>query len=345
MNRFPIVGITHGDINGISYELMHKLLSEPEILELFTPVIFGSSRIANQTARALQQPHLPLNIVQHAHEAIAGRINWVEVCDKEIEAETGQATDTALKAEAAALDAALDAYANQDIDLIVAAPGRIHNGYQEMLLSEYLKQRLQTENNTYEWIQTPRVRSLNLHTANCTTSLGEGMANEQFCQQIEEIHNHLRRYQGFIRPCMAVVTDNERLTPPIKELQNKKIFAFGPFRKQDLDDNHSFHHFDAVIFVDQPEARRQLMETEDQVVGLLSGLPMLWAYTIQGPTYELAGTNQSDSSGLRHTLYFAIDMWRNTLAYDQATASPLIKQWVPRGRDDFKLDLTKEDED
>ena len=40
-----LVGITQGDSNGIGYEVIIKALSDPRILEQFTPVIYGSSKI------------------------------------------------------------------------------------------------------------------------------------------------------------------------------------------------------------------------------------------------------------------------------------------------------------
>ena len=43
--RLVKVGITHGDINGIGYEVILKTLSDTRITELCTPVIYGSSKI------------------------------------------------------------------------------------------------------------------------------------------------------------------------------------------------------------------------------------------------------------------------------------------------------------
>jgi 4-hydroxythreonine-4-phosphate dehydrogenase len=37
----PIIGITTGDLNGIGIELIIKSLSEHQLLEFFTPVIFA----------------------------------------------------------------------------------------------------------------------------------------------------------------------------------------------------------------------------------------------------------------------------------------------------------------
>jgi len=41
-----IIGITHGDINGIGYEVILKTMSTSRMLETFIPVIYGSSKVA-----------------------------------------------------------------------------------------------------------------------------------------------------------------------------------------------------------------------------------------------------------------------------------------------------------
>ena len=40
------VGFTHGDVNGIGYELIIKMMAENRICEVCTPVLFGSSKVA-----------------------------------------------------------------------------------------------------------------------------------------------------------------------------------------------------------------------------------------------------------------------------------------------------------
>ena len=36
------VGITHGDINGVGYEVILKTFENPEMFELCTPLVYGS---------------------------------------------------------------------------------------------------------------------------------------------------------------------------------------------------------------------------------------------------------------------------------------------------------------
>ncbi len=38
------VGITQGDINGVGYEVILKTFADPVMLELCTPIIYGSLR-------------------------------------------------------------------------------------------------------------------------------------------------------------------------------------------------------------------------------------------------------------------------------------------------------------
>ena len=68
-----LVGITHGDINGVGYEIILKLFSEPMMLELCTPIIYGSPKVATYHRKAME---LTTNFVtiQKADEAVEGRL-------------------------------------------------------------------------------------------------------------------------------------------------------------------------------------------------------------------------------------------------------------------------------
>ena len=52
------VGITQGDINGIGYEVILKTLSDPRIVEVCTPIVYGSPKVAAYHRKALDLPSL-----------------------------------------------------------------------------------------------------------------------------------------------------------------------------------------------------------------------------------------------------------------------------------------------
>ena len=47
------VGITHGDINGVGYEVILKTFSDPLMLELCTPIVYGSPKVAAYHRKAM----------------------------------------------------------------------------------------------------------------------------------------------------------------------------------------------------------------------------------------------------------------------------------------------------
>lgn len=47
------VGITQGDINGVGYEVILKTFADPVMLELCTPIIYGSPKVAAYHRKSL----------------------------------------------------------------------------------------------------------------------------------------------------------------------------------------------------------------------------------------------------------------------------------------------------
>ena len=47
------VAITHGDINGVGYEVIIKTFSDSRMFDLCTPVLYGSSKVASYHKKLL----------------------------------------------------------------------------------------------------------------------------------------------------------------------------------------------------------------------------------------------------------------------------------------------------
>mgnify|MGYP002512894573 CR=1 FL=1 len=67
MSKRLKIGITQGDINGIGYEVILKTLADTRLLELCTPIVYGSAKVAAYHRKALEM-ETPYNAVSNADE-------------------------------------------------------------------------------------------------------------------------------------------------------------------------------------------------------------------------------------------------------------------------------------
>ena len=93
--RLIKVGITHGDINGIGYEVILKTFSDTRMAELCTPIIYGSSKIAAYHRKALELPPINMNIISHAEDAGVNRVNIINCVEDETKVELSKSTPVA----------------------------------------------------------------------------------------------------------------------------------------------------------------------------------------------------------------------------------------------------------
>ena len=340
------VGITHGDINGISLELIAKALAAPELMEFCTPIVFSDEHCFLQSAKAIEieQP-IPFEVIASANEAIDGRVNLVSVCANNPKIEWGQQTETALQAEADSLNAAIEAYKSGIIDVLVCAPGQLDNNVDSHSLSDFIQRAVQTDGKVFDWILADGLRLLKLQQQEFTTELGEGMAKEAFAADVKAINQHLREDFGFIKPRIAVLSSHEALANDLSELRDAGVVIFGPFSADEFLEAGQQAHYDAVLFLDAEEASHKLISSlsVETTIGYVSGMPIVLTYPLTGVNYSKAGKSLANETPLRNAIYTSIDITRNRRRYHEATRHPLEKQWVAKGRDDFKLDLTKED--
>lgn len=344
--RNPKIGITHGDINGIGYEVLLKVLQDSELLDFCTPVIFGNAQVAQATAEHLSLEQVPFHVIADASEAIEGRINLVAVGqDTTPLLQFGQQTEEAVQAEAQSLTAALDASSQKLIDALVTLPGHLDNDENSHALTDFIHRALGSQGEAFDWIINGDIRSLQLHHMDVSTELGEGLASEAFMSHIVSISQSLRQDFGIMRPRMAVISSVDKIRQDIAALHEEGILVFGPFDAQQFTEGAWHLHYDGNLFLNADEARHQVLQgcEAEQTIGYISGLSLVLTYPMQSIGYDIAGQGLADPSPLRHAIYAAIDILRSRIRYRQATHHPLERQWVPRGRDDFKLDLTKED--
>ena len=96
-NRKIRVAITHGDTNGIGYEVILRAFEDPMMLDMCTPIIYGSPKAATFHRKALNI-ETQFTIIKDAEEAKDGRVNLLAAFDEEVPVEFGKPTEASDRA-------------------------------------------------------------------------------------------------------------------------------------------------------------------------------------------------------------------------------------------------------
>ena len=354
------VGITHGDINGIGYEIILKVLEDERILELCTPVIYGSAKIAASYRKSLGLTEIPLKQVESAADAVDGANNIVNVIPEDVKAEPGTSSAQAGQAALAALEQAVADLKAGTIDVLVTAPINKANIQSESFTfpghTEYL------EASTGE----PGAKALmilcneNMRVALVTTHLPlakipEAITKDAVFSKITAFNQSLQRDFGIHAPRIAVLALNphageggllgdeeeKEIAPAIAEARERGILAFGPYAADGFFGAGRFVKFDGILamYHDQGLAPFKAMGMESGI-NFTAGLPYVRTSPDHGTGYDIAGSGEASEESLRASIYAAIDIWRNRLRYNEAHRSPLRKLYREKGGPDIALDLS-----
>lgn len=345
MERPIRVGITHGDFNGISYEVMLKALADEAILELFTPVIFGSADIAAHTLRQQSIEGVRFHSIRDLADIRPDKINLVNVCSGRMEQTPGVATPEAGKAAVDALDAATQALAEGDIDILVTAPINKNNVQTDTFHfpghTEYLEARFADPDSPHRALMVlfaGRLRVALVTTHLPISELAAHITEERVYEAIKDFNSTLRMDFGCERPKIAVLglnphcgdggllgnEEKDVIIPAIKRAKTDGILAFGPYAADGFFSSGSYHAYDGVLamYHDQGLAPFKALAGGNGV-NFTAGLPIVRTSPDHGTGYDIAGQGVADPTSMREAIYAAIDIYRNRLRYLQASAHPL----------------------
>lgn len=344
MDRQIKVGITHGDINGVGYEVILKAVGEEGITDLFTPVIFGIPSIAQKAIEALGLENLKLNLLADAGDAKDGRVNLVTLKGSEPELHPGEVRKDAGESAVEALEEALKALEVGDIDVLVTAPISKEAVQSDRFNfpghTEFLSERA-GEGREAQMIlcnDTLRVALLTKHIP--ISRIPESIDKEKIIEAVEKFAFTLKRDFGIVRPSIAVLSLNphagdggllgseeeEIIKPAIAELNDKGVMAFGPFAADGFFGHGSYKNYDGVLamYHDQGLAPFKTIAA-DGGVNFSASLPFVRTSPDHGTAFDIAWKGEADARSMRDAIYMAIDIFRRRETYDEAASNPLKK--------------------
>ena len=351
------VGITQGDVNGIGYEVILKAFEDPTMLELCTPIVYGSPKIMTYHRKALEM-ETSFTIINSASEAVHGKINVINCCDDEVKVELGKPNKESGKAAFDALEKAMTEYKEGKYDVLVTAP--IHK---QMIQSEsftfpghteYIEQSVGEGNKALMILANDCLR-VALATGHIPVSkVASTLTQELIVEKLTIFNASLKSDFGIGAPRIAVLALNPHagdggvigteeetiITPAIKEAREQGILCFGPYPADGFMGSGAFSHFDGVLamYHDQGLAPFKTLAMENGV-NFTAGLPIIRTSPDHGTAFDIAGKNQASADSFRQAIYMAIDIHRNRKRDAEANHNPLRKLYFEKRDDSDKLKL------
>lgn len=366
------VAITQGDTNGVGYEVIFKAFADPTILELCTPIIYGSPKIAAYHRKALNID-TNFSIINNADEARDGRVNLLNCFDDEVKVELGLPSTEAGSAALKALDRAMTDFRSGLYDVLVTAPinkATIQSpGFHFPGHTEYIETSVGDGQKALMILMNETLRVALVTTHLPIKDVAKAITKEGIIEKTTIFHTALKRDFRISNPRIAVLALNphagddgllgqeekEIISPAIEELAGKGIQAFGPYPADGFFGSGAYDHFDGVLamYHDQGLAPFKTIALESGV-NYTAGLPIVRTSPDHGTAYDIAGQGKADENSMRQAIYTAIDVFRNRKNYDEPLKNPLPKlfhekredgdkaRFAVRPKDQFRKDKDEE---
>ncbi len=341
MSKRIKIGISHGDINGISYEVIIKSFLDKRILDLCVPIIYGSPKVAAYHKKALDLDDFSMNNIKNAEEAGNKRVNIINCVDEDIRVELGKSTKQAGESSYLALKIAVEDLNDKKIDALVTGPINKQNIQSENFKhsghTEYLKEMF----NVDEVIMLMVSDILKVGVVAGHIPIAEVpsfITKDKIVDKLKTLNHSLQQDFGIRKPKIAVLglnphagdggllgdEEKEVIEPAINSAKDSKILAFGPYPADGFFGSGKYKKFDAVLamYHDQGLIPFKTISGENGV-NFTAGLPMIRTSPAHGTAYELAGKNEASSASFRNAVYLACDIIKNRELYYEIHANPL----------------------
>ncbi len=335
------VGISHGDFNGISYEIIIKAIQDQRMLETCTVIIYGSSKIASYYKKLMNLDDINFNIIKKAEQAQPRRLNIINIVEEEVKIDVGSITSIAGELAFKSLEMAMDDLLNEKIDILVTAPINKNNIQSEKFTfpghTEYLANRCNTEDSLMLMVSHDfRIGVVTGHIP--LANVPEHLSKELIFKKITILNESLKQDFGVIKPKIAILAlnphagdegligkeDQEVIKPAIAEAFSEGILAYGPYPADGFFGSSDFREFDGVLamYHDQGMVPFKLLSFSEGV-NFTAGLPVVRTSPAHGTAYDIAGKNEANPQAFRSALFQGCDIFNNRKQFKELRKNQL----------------------
>ena len=345
MARKLTVGITQGDGNGIGYEVIIKALADERMLDICTPVIYGSSKIFGFYRKQIHYlEQINTNVISSARDAQQKRVNIINCLPDNVFVEPGQPTPESAKSAMTALERAVVDLKEGNIDALVTAPinkrAMVNEGFGYTGHTEYLQQEFGVSD--VLMIMVCDQLKVGVVTGHIPLKDVPGkISKELILTKLRLMKASLERDFGIYSPKIAVLGlnphcgdggllgDEEQsiILPAVQAANEEGIMAFGPYSPDGFFGLGNYRKFDAVLamYHDQGLTPFKALAFEFGV-NYTAGLPIVRTSPDHGTAYEMAGRDMADPRSMISSIYAAVDICTRRAEFDELQAGRMKTQ-------------------
>ena len=339
----PIVGISCGDLNGISLEVVIKTFQDPGMLDFCTPVLFASGKVVSYHRKAMGIKDFSFNIINSLDEVNPKRANLINLWNENISINLGEASEEIGRRALDSINAASAALLENKIDIMVTAPinkntikieGEEFTGH-----TDYLAKILGGEALMILFSEDLRVALATGHLP--IKDVAKNITPESLLSKINTLNESLIKDFGIRRPKIAVLglnphagdegllgtEEKEIIIPAIEKAKEKKILAMGPYAADGFFGSRQYSEFDAILamYHDQGLVPFKAL-TFESGVNFTAGLDYIRTSPDHGTGYDIAGKNVASESSFRNAVFEAINIYKARNEYTELTENTLKNQ-------------------
>lgn len=338
-----VVGITQGDINGVGYEVILKSLEDSRILDMFTPVIYGSPKVAGFYKKKLNLNNVNLNSVQTIEQISHKRINIINCIDDDVKVELGKSCKEGGNSAFASLKMAIDDLKQGKIDTLVTAPinkDNIQNDeFQFAGHTEYLGQNFEGKEKVLMMLVSGKLRIAVTTGHIPLKDVSSKLSEELIVDKLKIMNESLKKDFGIRKPRIAVLglnphsgdngligkEEQEIILPAIQKAKEEGIMCFGAYPSDGFFGAGRYTQFDGVLAMYHDQGLIPFKTIAmDSGVNYTAGLSIVRTSPDHGTAYDIAGKNMASPTSFREALYMACDIFKNRANEEDISKNPLL---------------------
>ena len=340
------IGISLGDVNGIGPEIIIKSLNKKEVLNHFTPIIYGSSKVIAYHKNIVTDPSFSFSTISSPDKAMAGKVNVINCWNENVNITLGKASEEGGKFARISLEKATYDLKNGSIDALVTAPinkqAMKMAGFEHVGHTEYIEEQLGGKSLMMMVSDIMRVGLVSNHLP--LKEAAGAMTREALEKKLKIFHNSLQRDFGIEKPVIAVLglnphagdegtigmEEQEIIRPVIIEAKKSGMLIMGPFPADGFFGSSKFSKFDGILAMYHDQGLIPFKALSfGSGINFTAGLSGIRTSPDHGTAYDIVGKNEADPGSFRQALYVAKEIANNRLQFDVDRSNVLRKKPKP----------------